>query len=466
MTEEGATVSSTRSSPSPPPVAGELRFDDRARAAAADDFGHLIRHAPESVVLPASEEDVAAAVRRAAERGRSFAAQGQRHSVFGRAQVRDGIVADMRRLRTIHAVEPDRVVVDAGATLREVLAATLPRGLAPPGIPDYLDLSVGGVLVVGGVGSAISRFGVLTDNVLELQVVTGRGERLTCSPTSNPGLFDAVRAGLGQVAVITRATLRLVPAPPQVRRFLLSYPDLATMLEDQRLLTSERRFKAVQGAVLPAPTGGWMFRLDLVTDLSGDPPDEAALLAGLSDDRARAERSTLPYLDYLDRLAALERLLRAEGWWPFPHPWLTTFVGDAAVEAVAAGELAALTPADLGPLGQVVVSAILRESVRTPLLRLPPDPVCFTFNLVRLPATDDAAEARRLVTANRAVYDRVRDAGGTLYPVSAFPMSAADWRTHFGAAFDGLAEAKREHDPGHVLTPGYEVFPPLAPAAG
>jgi hypothetical protein len=129
---------------------------------------------------------------------------------------------------------------------------------------------------------------------------------------------------------------------------------------------------------------------------------------------------------------------------------------------VAAGELAKLTPADLGPLGQVVISPILRESVRTPLLRLPPDPVCYTFNLIRLPATDDAVGAGRLVTANRAIYERVRDAGGTLYPVSAFPMSAADWRTHFGAAFDGLAEAKREHDPGpraHARLPGL-------PAAG
>jgi cytokinin dehydrogenase len=65
------------------------------------------------------------------------------------------------------------------------------------------------------------------------------------------------------------------------------------------------------------------------------------------------------------------------------------------VEAVAAGELAKLTPADLGPLGQVVISPILRESVRTPLLRLPPDPVCYTFNLIRLPATDDVGGAHR-----------------------------------------------------------------------
>jgi hypothetical protein len=37
-------------------------------------------------------------------------------------------------------------------------------------------------------------------------------------------------------------------------------------------------------------------------------------------------------------------------------------------------------------------------------------------------------------------------------------MSPADWRRHFGAAFDQLSHAKHEYDPGHVLTPGYEVF--------
>jgi cytokinin dehydrogenase len=448
---------------SPPPLDGEVHFDGQARAAAADDFGHLVHRTPEGVLLPASEQDVAAAVRWAAEHGRTFAAQGGRHSVFGRGQAGDGIVADMRRLRTVHAIEDDRVVADAGATWREVLAATLPRGLAPPGLPDYLDLSVGGTLVVGGVGSGISRFGVLSDNALGLQVVTGSGERLVSSPTRDPGLFDAVRAGLGQVAVVTRATLRLVPAPQQVRRFLLYYPDLATMLADERLLTHDHRFERVQGAVLPAPDGGWTFRLDVVKEPSGDPADDVELLAGLSDDRPRAEPSTLPYLD---RLAGLERLLRSEGRWSFPHPWLTTFLGDPMAESVAAGELARLAPADLGPLGQVVISPILRESVRTPLLRLPPDPLGFTFNLVRFPPTDDPAEARRLVAANRAVYERVRDAGGTLYPVSAFPMSAADWRDHFGAAFGRLRDARREHDPGHVLTPGYEVFQPPAGRVG
>jgi cytokinin dehydrogenase len=97
----------------------------------------------------------------------------------------------------------------------------------------------------------------------------------------------------------------------------------------------------VQGAILAAPAGGWTFRLDLVKELSGSPPDDRELLAGLAGDRSMTQPSTLPHLDHLDRLAALEQALRANGQWWFPHPWLTTFVGDATVEPVVAGELAA-----------------------------------------------------------------------------------------------------------------------------
>jgi cytokinin dehydrogenase len=423
---------------------GEIRFDETSRSAAADDFGHLVHRMPYAVLRPASAQDVATAVRWAARDGHRFAPQGRRHSVFGRSQVDGGVVADMTALRTVQAVEDDRVVVDAGATWRDVLAATLPR--VPAGLPDYLDLSVGGTLAVGGVGARVSRTGVLSDNVLEMEVVTGRGEIRECS---DGDLFAAVRAGLGQVGVVTRVTLGLVPASTHVRRHLLFYPDLATMVSDQRLLAHDDRFAAVQGAVLADPDGGWTFRLDAVAE--GDPD-----LAGLSDDRARAQVTTMTQLDHLDRLAQLERALRANGQWSLPHPWLTTFVGDAQVEAVVEAELSRLTPDDPGPFGQVVVSAFRRRSVTSPMLRLPADDLCFTFNLIRIPATADTAD--QLVAANRAVYERVRAAGGTLYPASALPMSPEDWRDHFGPAFDRLRDAKQAFDPDHVLTPGYEVF--------
>jgi FAD/FMN-containing dehydrogenase len=200
-----ATASAAQIQKQPPPLDGELRFDNEARAAAADDFGHIVHKTPEGALLPGSAQDVATTIRWASELGHTIVPQGQRHSVYGRAQVSDGIVIDMSRLHTVHAVWDDRVVVDAGAKWSEVLAATLPQGLTPPVLTGYLELSVGGTLVVGGVGDTTSRYGVQSDNVLELDVVTGAGQKVTCSPTTTPicstpcaRASDRWRSSLGQ----------------------------------------------------------------------------------------------------------------------------------------------------------------------------------------------------------------------------------------------------------------------------
>lgn len=442
-----------------PRLDGQLTFDPGARQTVADDFGHLVHRSPQGVLLPASGRDVAATITWATQRGVGFAACGRRHSVFGRSQVDDGIVADMSYLDAVEDVQSDRVVVGAGATWSHVLAATLPYGRTPPVLTDYLDLSVGGTLAVGGVGGTSSTFGLQVDNVLELEVVTGTAAELTCSAHRNRDLFDVVRGGLGQVGVVTRATLALIRAPEQVRRFQLLYPDLSAMLADQRLLRDEGRFDALQGAITARPEGGSNFGIDAAAYFSGDRPDDGALLAGLSDERSQRQLSTLSYHDYANRLATLDAALRANGQWWLPHPWLTTFVGDSVVEAVVGAELEALDLArDLGPFGQIVLSPLIGAAITAPLVRLPVDEHIFALNFIRVPTGDDPEAAARLVDANRAAYERISAAGGTLYPVSAMPLDPAGWRDHFGSAHERLRTAKQIHDPRNLLTPGYEVF--------
>jgi len=445
-----------------PRLDGDLSYDQAARDAAADDFGHIVHKTPAAVLTPGSTNDIAATVKWAARRGRTFAAQGQHHSNFGRGQAENGVVADMTALRALGEVDGDTISVGAGAKWSEVLAKTLPAGKTPPVLAEYLELSVGGTIVVGGVGGTTSAHGLQSDNVLDIDVVTGEGRELTCSATENADLFDAVRAGLGQVGVITRATLKLIDATESARRYLLIYADLATMLDDARLLSggsAAGRFEAVQGAIMPSPQGGLVYRLDLAKYFTGAEPDDEALLAGLSDDPAKRQITTMPYFDYLNRLAMLEGLLRKNGQWFHPHPWITTFVGDSHVEALVTDELSRLNPpVDLGQFGQVVLSPIRRDAITSPLLRLPADSLCYAFNYVRVPTTDDAAAAGLLVEANEALYQRVKDAGGVLYPVSAFPMDKSQWREHFGDLFGRLEQAKDRYDPGHVLTPGYDIF--------
>ncbi|WP_246764302.1 FAD-binding protein [Rhizobium leguminosarum] len=436
-----------------PSVAGD------AVTAAAEDFGHLIHRKPQTVLKPASAADIAELMPWAASRGLKVAARGQGHSVFGRAMAEGGVVLDMTSMRTIHDVQPDRISVDAGATWSAVLDAALPHGLTPPVLTNYLELSVGGTLAVGGIGPTTFRYGMQTDNVLALDVVTGDGRHLTCSPNSNADLFDAIRAGLGQCGIITRAILRLVPAPQRVRRFNLFYTDLRSLTADQRTVLTDGRFDQLQGAILPDGAGAWRYQLESAVHYDGQAaPDNDAVLAGLSDQRSAAVMSDLTYIEDLSAFACLESLLRSNGHWFHPHPWLLTFLRGSKAEQLAGDILAGLTNGDVGPFGRVTYYPMTTKALRTPLVRMPDESIAFPFNLIRIPASKDATKAEHMVISNRALYERLRDASGVLYPVSAFPMSQNDWKDHFGPRWSLLHDAKQRYDPLATLTPGYTMF--------
>jgi len=441
-----------------PPVTGELTTDPAAQSATADDFGHIVHRTPQYVLKPASAADISATVAWAASQGLKVAARGQGHSTYGRPMVPDGAVVDMSTLNTIHSIASDRMVVDAGAKWSAVIDAALARGLTPPVLTAYTDLSVGGTLSVGGIGGMSHLYGIQTDNVLELNVVVADGRELTCSATQNTDLFNAVRAGLGQVGIITRTTLKLIPAPARVRRYQLFYPDQPTLTADQRTVLNERRFQHIQGKFIPDGPGGWKFQLEGGVFYTGSAPGDDAVLAGLSDTRASAVIADLSYSDYLNTFDALENILRGNGQWFNPHPWWLTFLPDSAAESLAAEILDQLTDDGVGPFGQVTYYPMTTEAFRTPLLRVPGGSVIFPFNLIRLPATSDQATIDQMVTQNRAFYERIRSAGGLLYPVTAMAMSKDDWKIHFGSGYPLLSSAKTKYDPQHIFTPGYEVF--------
>jgi FAD/FMN-containing dehydrogenase len=442
-----------------PSLSGDISCDPSVRAAAAHDFGRLVHKQPRAVFKPASSADIASLMRWARNQGLKVAARGQGHSLYGRAQTEGGIIIDMSTISTIRHVQPDRIVVDAGVTWRSVLEATLAQGLTPPVLTNYLGLSVGGTIAVGGIGGTSSRHGMQTDHIIELEVVTGDGNELTCSAISNPDLFNGVGAGLGQCGIITRATLRLVRAPERVRRFQLFYRDLPSLTADQRRVLTEERFDQLQGALLPDGAGGWRYQLEGAVYYDRDAaPDDKDVLSGLSDDRSAAVIADLTYRDDAFAFAKFENLLRSKGQWFNPKPWLLTFLRGSNAEQVAREILAGLTNDDVGPFGRITYYPLLTSAFRTPLVRLPDEGVVFPFNVIRIPTSNDAATMEQMVAQNRALYDRIQKAGGVQYPVGAFPTSFNDWKDHFGSSWPLFREAKRRYDPGNSLTPGYNVF--------
>ncbi|WP_406165044.1 FAD-binding protein [Streptomyces sp. NBC_00996] len=462
FTRSWAVTASDRPLTGLPPLDGTLHTDEASLTAAADDFGHIVHRRPAAVLRPGSVRDVVAMIRFCNAHGLQVAPRGQGHATQGQAQVDGGLVIETTPLAAIGAVGPrsSTVTVGAGAKWSDVAKATLAHGLTPPTFTDYLELSVGGTLSVGGLGGQTHRHGAQVDNVTELQVVTGAGEFVRCSPTRHRDLFRAVLAGLGQCAVVVGATLRLVPAPETVRHYLLPYDDLRTFLDDQRLLVREGRFAYVEGQVTPDSAGsfrGYLLEAVAYGPPVGPAPDDSALLRGLRHDPSGVQTSDLAYYDFLDRLAPGVAALKEAGLWAYAHPWLNLLLPGREAAALAGSLLDDLTSADLGP-GVVLLYPLLRERLHTPLLRTPDDPVPYLLAVLRTTPPDDTATIDRLLAANRAAYDTVHAAGGTHYPVGSVPFGPSDWRDHFGSAWRQLATARNTYDPIGILVPGQGIF--------
>ncbi|MFE7274989.1 FAD-binding protein [Streptomyces sp. NPDC057623] len=445
-----------------PPLDGSLTTDESSLAAASDDFGHIVHRRPVAVLRPGSVRDVMAMVRFCQTHDLPVAPRGQGHATNGQAQVAGGLVIETAPLADIGPVRADSTTVTVGAGVRwsELAKATIAHGLTPPVFTDYLELSVGGTLSVGGLGGQTHRHGAQVDNVTELQVVTGAGELVRCSRSRRPDLFHAVLAGLGQCAVIVGATVRLVPAPETVRHYLLPYDDLETFLDDQLALVREGRFDYVEGQV--AADAGGAFRVPTLEAVAygppvGPAPDDTVLLRGLRHNASGVQRADLSYYDFLDRLAPAVAALKEAGLWSYAHPWLNLLLPGRSAAALASRMLETLGPADLGP-GLVLVYPLLRERLTTPLLRAPDDPTPYLFALLRATPPEDTATVDRLLAANRSAYELTAAAGGTRYPVGSIPFTRADWRAHFGPEWRRLERAKRAYDPRGILVPGQGVF--------
>jgi cytokinin dehydrogenase len=173
-----------------------------ALASVTEDFGHVLRGSPVGVIHPRSAAEVAEAVTEAVSCRTKLTLRGVGHSAGGQALASQSIVVEFSRMNGVGPVDRPRGTIrcQPGALLRDVVAATLPHGLLPRALTNLLDLTVGGLLSVGGIGPGSHRHGPLVANVTALEVVTGDGSLrrcplarlLTCTRRCSPGLAGAL----------------------------------------------------------------------------------------------------------------------------------------------------------------------------------------------------------------------------------------------------------------------------------
>lgn len=480
---------------------GTLAFDTEAVVEAGRDLGRLRTAAPAAVLQPGSVTDIRTVVARCAELSIPVAAQGAAHTVGGQRLVEDGIAIDMTRLATVTDADfaPDLSYVDvpAGMLWSDLVPLLGSRDVQfAGGYTGYLGLSTGGTLAVGGISNMPS-LGAQVDHVLEMDVVIGTGELVTCSPTLNSRLFDAARAGLGQVGIVTRARLELVPAPAEVASAVVPYATVEDAIDGARIAnrlnaernaenngqaTAARRDDEVFIMVMPPlPGTPRMHNLHLACYGPTGADDLQRILDRLPEwhvpsagDVRAGERApapagavTISVVPLTDHLFTFTRVIdswrRDADWDARAKPWFDAWLSNGAIAGFARQVLDSMTAADWSDMGFVLLFPHRRRAFGSPMLMLPeptdrndPDEECWLFDILNVAAPDaPSSYGPDMQRRNLAWTELAYAAGGTVYPIGLRGIETPDfWIRHYGDRWPEMQAAKKEFDPVGILTPG------------
>ncbi|KAF7851105.1 hypothetical protein BT93_L4542 [Corymbia citriodora subsp. variegata] len=479
------------------PIAGKLCFDPESIGNASVDFGLIIREIPVAVLYTSYPEDIATLVAFAYNESSiplTISARGFGHSVRGQAMARDGVVVNMTSLGNKSTVSWSQSLghyADVGGHQLwiDVLEETLKHGVAPVSWTDYLYLTVGGTLSNAGISGETFRYGPQISNVYEMDVITGTGHFLTCSPHKNPDLFYSVLGGLGQFAIIIRARIALGPAPKRAKWVRMLYSNFSAFTMDQEQLISRHGRK--QHEALDYVEGQLFMRQNLDSWISFFPLSDHPRLMSLVtehellycievakfyDERTQStvdkdlemilkDLSHVPefmfekdvgYVDFLNRVRAEELALREQGLWNVPHPWLYLFVPKSRIADFNTGVFKNIVLRNNITTGLVPVYPMNNDKWDDRMSAVIPDEdVFYTVGFLHSSGFEDWQE---FDLQNKEVLLFCEDNGIKVKQYLPHYSTEREWMQHFGPKWRTFQESKAQFDPKILLSPGQRIF--------
>ncbi|XP_071715308.1 cytokinin dehydrogenase 2-like [Rutidosis leptorrhynchoides] len=471
---------------------------------ASTDYGNIVHEIPYGVFYPSSVSDVVNLVKSSYESPAPFtiAARGNGHSVRGQAMAKDGVVVEMASLNTSITVSGNSssgtFYVDVGGEQLwiDVLRATLKHGLAPVSWTDYLYLTVGGTLSNAGISGQTSFHGPQISNVLEMDVITGKGELITCSEDVNPDLFYAVLGGLGQFGIITRARIVLKKAPTRVKWVRMMYDDFSKFSKDQEhLISIQGGMDYVEGNLMmdttsstivnfyspydvlkinhlaPARNGSLLYTLEVAKyydtrrDINTIDKELEMELKGLSYKPGLIFSKDISFFDFLNRVGNLDHELQTirrgvgVGVGVVRHPWLNFFVPRSRIVEFNQRVFVEI----LQNQGLYLVYPINRKKWDDRMSVIIPDDdddddedMFYTVGLLFTSQSDD--DFSRKEKQNNEILQFCSESGINIKQYFPHYVNKQDWMKHFGNKWDVFQQRKAQFDPKMILSPGQTIF--------
>lgn len=452
-------------------ISGEIHTDGVIVQEVSSDFGRMKHQTPQVVVRPRSAADVQHVIRIARERGIPVSTRAAGHTQSGQALSDGGILLDMRSLNAIGDIDAaaPSIRVQGGVVWKDLVNHTLAHKLIPRVLTNNLNVTVGGTLSVAGLGIASWKYGAQVDNVIEIDVVTGAGDLVTCSATQNEELFNVVRSGLGQCGIIVGATIKLRPAKAYTRTFFLVYDNLETFMKDTETVFNEKRVDYLESWCVPAAMGfkgsgasreafaAWFFPMHATVEFDdlAEAPTLESVAHGLSYYKSMGQQD-LEVVEFSNRLERLFTIWRNMGYWDNPHPWMETVL-PWEVSAEFINTVLAQTPPQAMGGGHILLWPCTNHVSNTPLFRRPPESdfvmgwgllpgVPARFLDIALPRLDMASAMSQAVGGHRYLSGYITF------------KTVEEWSNHFGPHWEWFKSCKAKYDPDRLLNRGFIVW--------
>ena len=137
--------------------------------------------------------------------------------------------------------------VQGMCTYEDLVDATLPHGLIPLVVPQLRTITLGGAVTGLGIESTSFRNGLPHESVLEMDVFTGAGEVVTCSPTNeHADLFATFPNSYGSLGYATRLRIELEPVRSHVSLRHVRFSDADRLQDAITEITETRRWDGAE----------------------------------------------------------------------------------------------------------------------------------------------------------------------------------------------------------------------------
>ena len=133
--------------------------------------------------------------------------------------------------------------VQGMCTYEDLVDATLPHGLIPLVVPQLRTITLGGAVTGLGIESTSFRNGLPHESVLEMDVFTGAGEVVTCTPDNeHSDLFATFPNSYGSLGYATRLRIELEPVASHVALRHVRFTDTAALQDAIASITATRQW--------------------------------------------------------------------------------------------------------------------------------------------------------------------------------------------------------------------------------